>query len=95
MLRPSPNHGTQRLPNDDDDDPISADHASPPEARVVTCALRDGKSPSRFAAHKQTTIFPARLQRERQRRTCSGQWVDSDITVCSPFNITPLLFPIT
>ena len=23
MLRPSPNHGTQRLPNDDDDDDIS------------------------------------------------------------------------
>ena len=22
MLRPSPNHGTQRLPNDDDDEPI-------------------------------------------------------------------------
>ena len=22
MLRPSPNHGTQRLPNDDDDDEI-------------------------------------------------------------------------
>ena len=22
MLRPSPNHGTQRLPNDDDDDDI-------------------------------------------------------------------------
>ena len=24
MLRPSPNHGTQRLPNDDDDDSRSA-----------------------------------------------------------------------
>ena len=23
MLRPSPNHGTQRLPNDDDDDPFN------------------------------------------------------------------------
>ena len=23
MLRPSPNHGTQRLPNDDDDDDVS------------------------------------------------------------------------
>ena len=22
MLRPSPNHGTQRLPNDDDDDDV-------------------------------------------------------------------------
>ena len=28
MLRPSPNHGTQRLPNDDDDDEASkANHA--------------------------------------------------------------------
>ena len=24
MLRPSPNHGTQRLPNDDDDDVVFA-----------------------------------------------------------------------
>ena len=24
MLRPSPNHGTQRLPNDDDDDGLKA-----------------------------------------------------------------------
>ena len=24
MLRPSPNHGTQRLPNDDDDDTMRA-----------------------------------------------------------------------
>ena len=26
MLRPSPNHGTQRLPNDDDDDCIQIRH---------------------------------------------------------------------
>ena len=27
MLRPSPNHGTQRLPNDDDDDGGSRFHS--------------------------------------------------------------------
>ena len=29
MLRPSPNHGTQRLPNDDDDE----------QCRYVTCSI--------------------------------------------------------
>ena len=28
MLRPSPNHGTQRLPNDDDDDDDDDDDGS-------------------------------------------------------------------
>ena len=29
MLRPSPNHGTQRLPNDDDDDDESTFYIRP------------------------------------------------------------------
>ena len=32
MLRPSPNHGTQRLPNDDDDDFISIPNTIPRES---------------------------------------------------------------
>ena len=37
MLRPSPNHGTQRLPNDDDDD----DDDDLNEASRSVCALPD------------------------------------------------------
>ena len=36
MLRPSPNHGTQRLPNDDDDDLFVTVCAS---TRLKTCAM--------------------------------------------------------
>ena len=35
MLRPSPNHGTQRLPNDDDDDSLD-ERDSPSKFRVST-----------------------------------------------------------
>ena len=35
MLRPSPNHGTQRLPNDDDDDDDSSQVA--PTVRIIIC----------------------------------------------------------
>ena len=39
MLRPSPNHGTQRLPNDDDDDDIESVHGREEDAiplKIVT-----------------------------------------------------------
>ena len=39
MLRPSPNHGTQRLPNDDDDDVQLVKHLG----HIITSDLTDDK----------------------------------------------------
>ena len=43
MLRPSPNHGTQRLPNDDDDDdtyPVPLEGVSVALDRLIVLAIR-------------------------------------------------------
>ena len=50
MLRPSPNHGTQRLPNDDDDDakqciPASG-HSSSARPRTLTLDVTMHRAPS-------------------------------------------------
>ena len=43
MLRPSPNHGTQRLPNDDDDDILEIKNQALllPDCRVLSLAVSD------------------------------------------------------
>ena len=45
MLRPSPNHGTQRLPNDDDDDDVT---------RLVVVDLFNIKMCSVYTYHVHT-----------------------------------------
>ena len=63
MLRPSPNHGTQRLPNDDDDDPNTISKLS---AKYQFCAIRtadtrDGKLTTRgvypWVVHRLSIVY--------------------------------------
>ena len=37
MLRPSPNHGTQRLPNDDDDDCVFGNGPTSVQNKRILC----------------------------------------------------------
>ena len=76
-------------------------HAPPPTARVMTCALRGGISPSCVAAHNR----PSRVAAQTAARQFSphdtsaedngGQELDNEWTAGSALTLPPLLFPIT